>query len=68
MSYSVLVYLRVAEQKVIKCVLVSQRGSHNKIHHTEEDSGCEECSTESQRKPHEHSVYTNTSGKLLAFL
>ncbi|CAN7137753.1 unnamed protein product [Brassica rapa subsp. narinosa] len=38
-SYYVLVYHRIAEQKVIKCVLVSQRGNHSKIHHTEEDSG-----------------------------
>ncbi|RID70412.1 hypothetical protein BRARA_C02435 [Brassica rapa] len=58
-SYYVLVYHRIAEQKVIKCVLLSQRGNHSKIHHTKEDSGCGECSTESQRKPHEDSVYTN---------
>ncbi|CAG7865549.1 unnamed protein product, partial [Brassica rapa] len=38
-SYYVLVYHRIAKQKVIKCVLVSQRGNHSKIHHTEEDSG-----------------------------
>uniref|UniRef100_A0A0D3ARI1 Uncharacterized protein n=1 Tax=Brassica oleracea var. oleracea TaxID=109376 RepID=A0A0D3ARI1_BRAOL len=36
-SYSVFVYLGVEEQKVLKCDRVNQRGSHNKIHHTEED-------------------------------
>ncbi|KAF3564513.1 hypothetical protein DY000_02014758 [Brassica cretica] len=44
-SFSVLVYLRVEEEKVLKCVLVNHTGSHSKIHHTEEDSGCDECST-----------------------
>uniref|UniRef100_A0A0D3DNC7 No apical meristem-associated C-terminal domain-containing protein n=1 Tax=Brassica oleracea var. oleracea TaxID=109376 RepID=A0A0D3DNC7_BRAOL len=38
-SYSVFVYLGVEEQKVLKCDRVNQRGSHNKIHHTEEDLG-----------------------------
>ncbi|KAF2537058.1 hypothetical protein F2Q68_00020731 [Brassica cretica] len=37
-SFSVLVYLRVEEEKVLKCVLVNHTGSHSKIHHTEEDS------------------------------
>ncbi|KAH0891578.1 hypothetical protein HID58_054007, partial [Brassica napus] len=50
----------VEEQKVLKCVLVNQRGSHIKIHHTEEDLGCEEGCTESQS----HSTH-RTSGKLL---
>ncbi|KAG2327330.1 hypothetical protein Bca52824_010058 [Brassica carinata] len=53
-SYYVLVYLGVEEQKVLKCVLMNQRGSHSKIHHTEEDSGC---STEGRRE--EDSFYTN---------
>ncbi|KAF3562739.1 hypothetical protein DY000_02014756 [Brassica cretica] len=43
-------------------------GSHNKIHHTEEDSGCDECSTGSQRERQEDSLNSITSGKLLAFL
>ncbi|KAL0863363.1 hypothetical protein Bca101_042481 [Brassica carinata] len=62
-SYYVLVYLGVEEQKVLKCVLMNQRGSHSKIHHTEEDSGC---STEGRRRKI-HSTQT-TSGKLLVFL
>ncbi|KAG2327331.1 hypothetical protein Bca52824_010059 [Brassica carinata] len=56
-SYYVLVYLGVEEQKVLKCVLMNQRGSHSKIHHTEEDSGC---STEGRRRKI-HSTQT-TSG------
>ncbi|KAF3584183.1 hypothetical protein F2Q69_00026948 [Brassica cretica] len=48
----------VEEQKVLKCVLVNQRGSHIKIHHTEEDLGCEGGCTESQRGPQEESFYT----------
>ncbi|KAL0644343.1 hypothetical protein Bca4012_042633 [Brassica carinata] len=36
-SFSVLVYLRVEEEKVLKCVLVNHTGSHSKIHHTEEE-------------------------------
>ncbi|KAG2275850.1 hypothetical protein Bca52824_058405 [Brassica carinata] len=54
--------------QVLKCVLVNHTGSHNKIHHTEEDSGCAECSTGSQRERQEDSLNSITSGKLLAFL
>ncbi|KAG5409878.1 hypothetical protein IGI04_006197 [Brassica rapa subsp. trilocularis] len=40
MSYSVYrTCMCVEEQKVLKCDRVNQRGSHNKIHHTEEDIG-----------------------------
>ncbi|KAL0748175.1 hypothetical protein Bca101_030177 [Brassica carinata] len=49
--------------KVLKCVLVNHTGSHSKIHHTEEeeDSGCDECSTGSQRERQEDSLNSITS-------
>ncbi|KAL0678924.1 hypothetical protein Bca4012_006905 [Brassica carinata] len=50
--------------EVLKCVIVNHRGSHSRIHHTEEDSGCGECSTGSQTERQEDSLNSKTSGKL----
>ncbi|WZZ37820.1 hypothetical protein YC2023_034079 [Brassica napus] len=54
--------------KVLKCVVVNHRGNDIKIHHTEEDSCCDEGSTGSHRELQEDSLKSITSGKLLAFL
>ncbi|KAF3600044.1 hypothetical protein F2Q69_00037200 [Brassica cretica] len=50
--------------EVLKCVIVNHRESHSRIHHTEEDSGCGECSTGSQTERQEDSLNAKTSGKL----
>uniref|UniRef100_A0A0D3EGG1 14-3-3 domain-containing protein n=1 Tax=Brassica oleracea var. oleracea TaxID=109376 RepID=A0A0D3EGG1_BRAOL len=57
-------YHQTTSLEVLKCVIVNHRGSHNMIHHTEEDSGCGECSTGSQTERQEDSLNSKTSGKL----
>ncbi|WZZ85925.1 hypothetical protein YC2023_114504 [Brassica napus] len=57
-------YHQTTSLEVLKCVIVNHRGSHSRIHHTEEDSGCGECSTGSQTERQEDSLNSKTSGKL----